>query len=395
MHQPSKNDMDMNPTRANPAPTRRAFVAGAAALAATGLAPGSGAPLQAEVAGERKPLHAGPLRVAQIGMQGHFGDIMTGIPKLNDCQLVAVARSTPDEQVESLSRFPAWHDDVKVFDDYRKMLDEVKPDLVTVFCPYAHNGQANIEAVRRGCHVLSEKPIASELAELQTLRRERDRAGVRVSAVLPMRLNPAFTAAHLAVKEGRIGEPLLISAQKSYRWGSSRPWYFKKREDYGGSIPWVAIHAIDFIRFVSGLDYADVTARQAVKVRADYPDCEDCGALLFTMSNGGQATLTFDYLRPAKAASHGDDRIRVAGSQGIVEVRLNATPFCELVTQDAEARQLELPDSKRNVFVDFVQELRGQGTHFLTPEDPFRATEVALVARQAADRKTTLPLKRG
>lgn len=341
---------------------------------------------------DRKPIHAGPLRVAQIGVQGHFGDVMTGIPQLPECRLVAVARSSPDENVESLARFPAWHDGVAVFDDYREMLDEAKPDVVTVFCPYAHNGRANLEAVRRGCHVLSEKPIASSVAELEMLRRERDRAGVRLSAVLPMRLHPAFAAAHLAVKEGRIGEPLCISAQKSYRWGDSRPWYFKRREDYGGSIPWVAIHAIDFIRFVTGLDYADVTARQAAKVHTDYPECEDCGALLFTMRNGGQATLTFDYLRPQKAASHGDDRIRVAGSKGVVEVRLSGTPFCELVTQDAEARQLDLPKSERNVFVDFVHELRGEGTHFLAPEDPFRATEVALKAREAADRKTTMAL---
>jgi predicted dehydrogenase len=135
-----------------------------------------------------------------------------------------------------------------------------------------------------------------------------------------------------------------------------------------------------------------VTARQAVKVHTDYPDCEDCGALLFTMKNGGQATLTFDFLRPEKAGSHGDDRIRVAGSKGIVEVRLTATPFCELVTQDAEAQQLALRKSERNVFVDFVQELRGEGTHFLTPEDPFLATEVALKAREAADRRTTVAL---
>jgi predicted dehydrogenase len=317
---------------------------------------------------------------------------MTGIPKVRDCRLVAVARSFPDEKVESFARLPAWHEGVAVFDDYREMLDQVKPDLVAVFCPYAHNGRVNLEAVQRGCHVLSEKPIAGSVAELEMLRRERDRAGVRLSAVLPMRLSPAFAAAHQAVKEGRIGEPLCISAQKSYRWGPSRPWYFKKREDYGGSIPWIAIHAIDFIRFVSGLDYADVTARQAVKVHTDYPDCEDCGALLFTMTNGGAATLTFDYLRPSKAGSHGDDRIRVAGSKGVVEVRTNATPFCELVTQDAEARQLPLPKSERNVFVDFVQELRGEGAHFLSPEDPFRATEVALKARDAADRKTTVAL---
>ncbi len=332
------------------------------------------------------------LRVAQIGMQGHFGDIVRGIPEIQDCQLVAVARSWPDEPIEKLSKFPAWNPQTRVYDDYRKMLDEAGPDVVSVFAPYAHNGRFNIAAVHHGCHVISEKPLAATMDELNRLRAERDNAGVRVTAMLPMRLHPTFTAAHKAVEDGSIGEPFLVSAQKSYRWGTDRPWYFKLRKDYGGSIPWVAIHAIDFIRYVTGLDYAGVTARQAVKVHRDYPQCEDCGALLFEMTNGGQATLTFDYLRPRKAGSHGDDRLRVAGSKGIVEVRLDARTFCELTTNDREPKQLPLPDSRKNVFIDFVEELRGGKPHFLSPEDPFRATEVAIKARDAADARKTMPL---
>ena len=332
------------------------------------------------------------LRVAQIGMQGHFGDIVRGIPQIENCQLVAVARSTPDEPIEELKKFPAWNPQTRVYDDYRKMLDEAKPDVVAVFTPYAHNGRFNIEAVRRGCHVISEKPLAATMDDLDRLRAERNKAQVRVTAVLAMRLHPGFAAAHQAVKEGLIGEPILVAAQKSYRWGTDRPWYFKLRKDYGGSIPWVAIHAIDFIRYVSGLEYANVTARQAVKVHKDYPECEDCGALLFEMTNGGQATLTFDYLRPNQAPSHGDDRLRVAGSKGIIEVRVTKQTFCELITNDQAPKQLPLPDSRRNVFIDFVAELGGGKPHFLSPEDPFRATEVAIKARDAADTRKTVPL---
>jgi predicted dehydrogenase len=379
--------------------TRREFVAGTAAAAAGVVVGGVQAAQQAAggqtAAGEKASGSgklSGPIRVVQIGMQGHFGDIATGIPKVEDCRLAAVARSFPDEPIEKLKESPFWSADTRVFDDYRRMLDEIKPNLVAVFAPYAHNGPINIEAVRHGCHVISEKPLASTLEDLDRLRAERDRAGVRVSAVLTMRFQPGLAAAHQAVKDGAIGEPLLISAQKSYMWGANRPWYFKLRKNYGGSIPWVAIHAIDFIRFVTGLDYKSVTARQAVKVHKDYPECEDCGALLFDMGNGGQATLTFDYFRPAKSGSHGDDRIRVAGSKGIVEVRITKQTFCELITEEHGPTQLSLPDSERNIFIDFVDSLRGIRPHFLSPEDPFRTTEVALKARDAADRRTTVAL---
>ncbi|HPD30898.1 MAG TPA: Gfo/Idh/MocA family oxidoreductase [Phycisphaerae bacterium] len=367
--------------------TRREFVSGAVAMVSgmtTSMAQ------SARQAATDRAFKA--LRVAQVGVQGHFGDIVTGIPKVEGCSLVAVARSFPDEPVEQLKEKPVWNPDTRIFDDYRQMLDEVRPDIVAAFAPYAHNGQVSIEAVRRGCHVISEKPLASTLEDLDALRAERDRAKVRVTAMLAMRFHPGLMAAHKAVQEGSIGEPLLISAQKSYAWGQGRPWYFKLRKNYGGSIPWVAIHAIDFIRFVTGLDFTSVTARQAVKVHKDYPECEDCGALLFDMSNGGQATLTFDYFRPPKAGSHGDDRLRVAGSRGVVEVRITNTTFCELITDEQGPAQLPLSDESHNIFIDFVESLRGLRPHFLSEEDPFRATEVALKARDSADRRVTVAL---
>ncbi len=361
--------------------SRRTFVAKAAAAAAgsTGCAT-----LAAGAAAAAKK-QDGPLRVAQIGMQGHYGDVVRGIPKIKDCQLVAVARSWPEEDIEKLRRQPVCTDKTAVYDDYHKMLDEAKPDIVAVFAPYANNGKVNIEAARRGCHVFSEKPIAASMQDLDRLRAERDKHKVRVTAMLPMRRFPVFVAAHNAVKSGQIGEPVLISAQKSYKWGSQRPWYYKHRKDYSGSVLWVAIHAIDFIRYVSGLEYARVTAHHAVKGHEGYPECEDCGALLFEMTNGGQATLTFDYFRPSKAPSHGDDRLRVVGTKGIVEIRSTDKQFCELMTNGASPKQLPLPDSETNMFVDFVESIRTGRPHVLSPEDPFRATEVAIKGRNSAD----------
>lgn len=332
------------------------------------------------------------LRVAQIGMQGHCGHVMNAIPNVENCRLVAIARSEPGEDIERLQQTPAWTDQTRVFDDWRKMLDEVKPDIVATFMPYALNGKVNIEAAQRGCHVISEKPLAPTMEQLNALREARERTGVRVTALLPMREQPEFAAARKAVRDGLIGEPVLISAQKSYRWGNNRPEYYKQRKTYGGSILWVAIHAIDFIRSVTGLDFASVTARHTVKVHKDYPECEDCGALLFDLSNGGQATLTFDFLRPAKAGSHGDDRLRVVGSKGIVEVIAARKPRCELITNDAEPKDLEGVDTGVRLFEDFAALIRGDRPYYLSPEEPFRANEVAIKARDAADMRTTVKL---
>ena len=54
------------------------------------------------------------LRVAQIGMQGHCGYVLNGIPKVDDCELVAVARSSPNERIERLKELGRWTEDMRV-----------------------------------------------------------------------------------------------------------------------------------------------------------------------------------------------------------------------------------------------------------------------------------------
>jgi hypothetical protein len=41
--------------------------------------------------------------------------------------------------------------------------------------------------------------------------------------------------------------------------------------------------------------------------------------LLFRLANGGTATCHLDFLRPESAHTHGDDRLRIAGSEGVLE----------------------------------------------------------------------------
>ncbi len=330
------------------------------------------------------------MRVALVGMDGHHGILFDGLRFVDDCQFVAAAKGKRDDDLSLLSRHETFGRDVRLYDDYRKLLGTEKPDVVVVGMPYHRNAEVSTEAAKRGCHVMSEKPIATTLEDLDRLRQAVEESGVRLTTMFEMRCSPAYAAARKAVQEGLIGEPVLAFGQKSYRFGQSRPAFYKHRKTYGGTIPWVAIHAIDFVRYVTGVSYACVSALQANKAHSDYAECEDCGALLFGLANGGQAVITFDYLRPAKAPSHGDDRLRVAGSAGVVEVKDQGC-HCEVITHDTPPRDLPLAQ-KRQLFADFVNELRGQGEHVIGPDEPFRITEVALRARDAADTGTIIEL---
>jgi predicted dehydrogenase len=56
-----------------------------------------------------------------------------------------------------------------------------------------------------------------------------------------------------SIKQGSIGKVRLMNSQKSYKLGS-RSEFYKHRQTYGGTIPWVGSHAIDWMYWLSGRD---------------------------------------------------------------------------------------------------------------------------------------------
>lgn len=323
------------------------------------------------------------LRVGLIGRDGHTGIILGSIPKLKNVQWTAYAKSRPDESSAWVRENPAGRSQTRVYDHYKEMLGKEDVDVVGVCLPYYQNAEASIAAARAGVHVLSEKPAATSLPDLVRLEQEIRRSGVRYSIMLDMRAQPIFQAARKAVGQGMVGEPILISSQKSYQYGTERPWFYKDRKTYGGTIPWVGIHALDYMRWVSGQEYAQVAAFEGNKAHPQTPGCEDHAALLFRLANGGTATCHLDFLRPQTAPTHGDDRLRIAGSEGVLEA-WEVGDRVTVISSKGKSGELPLPPAV-DFFSTFVAELRGEGQHLLTAEEAFSITRICLKARDAAD----------
>src|SRR5262249_15784570 len=137
-----------------------------------------------------------------------------------------------------------------------------------------------------------------------------------------MRAVPALAALRRSVRNGDIGEPLLSFSQKSYKWGTSRPDAYRSRKTFPGLAPWVGIHAFDWPHSIPGDVFTAAQGCEGTGARPGFPACGSQAAYIMTMANGGAATLTLDYLRPETAPSHGDERVRIAGTRGVIETVL-------------------------------------------------------------------------
>ena len=322
------------------------------------------------------------IKIGMIGTDGHTGTILGDLPSIKNVKLVAYANH--NNRIKNLPK------EVKLYDNYEEMLEKEELDIVGVCLPYYLNAKASIALAKKKIHIITEKPIATTLEDLNTLLKAVIENKVRLTCLFDMRFSPSFQTVHKAVVEGKIGEPILITAQKSYKFGESRPDFYKKAETYGGTIPWVGIHAIDYIHYTTRLDYSEVVAFQGNKDHPEYPGLEDYVGVLLRLSNNGTALINIDYLRPETAPTHGDDRLRIIGSEGVIEIK-DLGERVELITSSSKPVNLPLTEGK-SLMGDFISELRGEGKHILLPEEPFEMTRVALIAHQSANQKRIVKL---
>ena len=330
------------------------------------------------------------LRIGIIGGAGHTDYVPNGIAELGDATVCAIARGGPGDDLEQIRQSSRAAPGVAAYDDYRELLSRETPDIVAVLPEFHLHAEIAAEALRRGIPVFCEKPLALTLDGVDRVRQARQASGTPLGMMLAFRYAPSFYTARKLVRQGAIGQPAVGYAQKSYKHGT-RPDFYRKRATFGGIIPWIGIHAIDWFQWISGRTYRAVTAfHSKLHYYPDYPEMEDAATCLFELDNGGTAVMSFDFLRPEGAPTHGDDRLRLVGDEGAIEVR--GDTGVELITKKGVVH-VAPSAPPHGLFADFALSVKDRNhTGLLGGDEAIRITEIALKTRDAADRHERVAL---
>jgi UDP-N-acetyl-2-amino-2-deoxyglucuronate dehydrogenase len=221
-------------------------------------------------------------------------------------------------------------------------------DIVAIGSPSGVHADQAIAAVRRGLHVLVEKPLDVTTARIDDVIGEADRAGVKVGVFFQDRLTPELVEMKAALDEGRLGAPVLASGRvKWYRppeYYRDSKWRGTRSLDGGGVLMNQAIHTLDTMLWMCG-PVARVSGR--IATRLHQIDVEDTAAALLEFENGG-----FGVFEASTAAFPGfPRRIEVTGTKGSL-------------VHEQEARPAQVADASghQRVIEDFLAAIRTNGT---------------------------------
>jgi predicted dehydrogenase len=190
------------------------------------------------------------------------------------------------------------------YEDYRRLLDEERIDLVSVAVPTGTHLDVATDVIARGVALLVEKPLAGTLEEGRQIAALAQKAGVMLTAGHIERFNPAVIELKRRVTAGELGRVFQVHAR--------RVGPFPARVRDVGVVLDLAPHDIDVMRFLLGSEITRVHAETEQRINTEREDML-IGTLRF--ANGVVGVLDVNWLTPTKIRE-----LSVLGERGMFVV---------------------------------------------------------------------------
>ncbi|MBI3829416.1 MAG: Gfo/Idh/MocA family oxidoreductase [Planctomycetes bacterium] len=237
------------------------------------------------------------VRCAVIGL-GMGSGHAKGYLECPDAKLVAVCDLDP----KRLDKFKEHVGADGCYNDHKKMLRELEPDLVSVALPNFLHAPVSIDALRAGAHVLCEKPMALNVKAAQQMIKEAEKARRKLGINLSYRFTGPARALKDLSDEGFLGKPYHASTRWTRRDGfpGFGSWFGQKKLSGGGPLIDLGVHRIDLAMWLMGSPEPETVSGSAhyqigvprAKATGKTFDVEDLAAGFIRFKNG--ASLVFE-----------------------------------------------------------------------------------------------------
>ena len=218
----------------------------------------------------------------------------------DNCEALAVG-SRSQEKAEA---FASKWGIAKAHGSYRELIDDPDVDLVYVGTPHSHHFDVTKEALLAGKPCLVEKAFMAnyrQAKEIVDLARERK---VFLAEAIWTRYQPVVGMVRQLMKDGRVGEPRLLTATLGYSMGEKPR--IMRPDLCGGALLDLGVYALNFVRMFFP---ADIVSMESQCVKSD-TGMDLTNAISLVLSDGMLCNLQ------SSAACVGDNIGVIAGTEG-------------------------------------------------------------------------------
>ncbi len=313
-------------------------------------------------------------RVARV----HGFNLKTHVPL---SEIVAVV----DQNLNAAKNLARDLNITRIFKDHQEALKWGKFDAAVVTTPTFTHHRIVVDMARAGKHVFCEKPISLTLEEADFMIEECKRKDVVFQIGFMRRFDPEFVQAKEKIKEGTIGEVMLV---KSTGRGPGLPpeWALDIKRS-GGMLAEVASHDFDCVMWLAGskLEWVEAVGAnfKCPDLKIKYPDFYDTAVVVGTFDDGKIGVI--DMSCPVDYGY--DARVEILGSHGVMfvgDVKGKDILFCTKEKGVNQPQYLSWRDRFREGYIaemqHFIECIQTNRSPQVTGEDGRRSLACVLAS---------------
>ncbi len=330
------------------------------------------------------------VRLGIVGLRNiGMGHVRTaaGLPNV---EITALADTEEERLRTGLETAP----DAETFTDAEALFDSDAVDGVVLAVPNFLHAPMSISAMKKGKHVLVEKPMAMNSQEADDMIAARDESGCILAIGMNQRFNELRAEAKAEIDKGTIGK---IQYGRT-RWNLNRPgaglwgrgdWFLKGDSSGGAGLIDIGVHRLDLALYMMGfpepesvlaLNTYGIGKKMAAAHDMDF-QLEDMTAAFIRFKNGSGLLLEASYFCNAKETWQ---NTVLMGEEGSLYINGEVEMF---IFPEEEPLALELsPDENRSYspVEHFCRVLREEEELIPTPEQGRTGLRIIEAAYESA-----------
>jgi predicted dehydrogenase len=333
------------------------------------------------------------MSVTKVGMVSfahhHAEAYVAALRSLREAELVGFVDDEPNRAQQMSARLG-----LKAFGSIAQ-LAEAGVEAVVLCSENSRHRRDAEESIAAGLHVLSEKPLATGVADAQAMADAARAAQVVLSTAFPMRFNEAMVRARRRVSAGDVGTVLAMEGVNQGKVPTEfRAWFTDPRLAGGGAITDHLVHLVDLYRFLLEDEVTEVYAK-ANRVFAPAARVETGGLASLAFAGGAVGTIDFSWSRSACYPAWGGLSIRLVGTAGTAFVDAFGQRFDRYSDIDGSVQALDFgTDANAAMIRAFLAAVAAGDLDAGTGVDGLRAAEVTAAAYESVATGLPAPVRR-
>ncbi|MBS0899321.1 Gfo/Idh/MocA family protein [Pantoea dispersa] len=281
-----------------------------------------------------------------------------------------------------------WIPKLNCYEDFNQMLDQEKPNIVSICTKDDFHLAPALAAARVGAHIFLEKPIAATMEDGEAIIRAARDANVKLGIGFLLRFDPRYSRAQEILATGSAGEVSHITARRNSPAieGPAR---------YGGSLPLplhVTVHDVDMILWLLKHTQPVSVYAQTTNKLLGHLGTEDSVFAIIRFADSTVVNLESSWALPAGSRTLLDAKMSILSTKGLIEIECGESGLYHasetanryIDTQHWPLSQGEIKGDLREELMSFLGDVRNGTTTVATGEEANEALRVTLAIMDSA-----------